>query len=292
MPPDTDKDLKDLIADAAGSRPVQFRAMGGGCVADVREVILEDGRTLVAKLGDAGSGLDLEGYMLRYLRDPGGLLVPDVLYAGDDLLLMSRLETGGGLSGGAQAQAADMLAALHGVTADKFGFDRATVIGGLHQPNPETRSWLEFFRDNRLLYMARQALDAGRLPSDLMARVETLAGKLGQWLDEGIADDTAPSLIHGDMWGGNVLANRGRISGFVDPAIYYADAEIELAFSTLFSTFGDAFFDRYNEHRPIRPGFFEERLDLYNLYPLLVHVRLFGGGYVASVDRSLRKYGC
>ncbi len=79
--------------------------------------------------------------------------------------------------------------------------------------------------------------------------------------------------------------------GFVDPAIYYAHPEIELAFTTLFGTFERPFFDRYHELRPIAPGFFEERRDIYNLYPLLVHVRLFGGSYVSSVERTLRQFG-
>jgi fructosamine-3-kinase len=122
----------------------------------------------------------------------------------------------------------------------------------------------------------------------VLGRVETLAGRLDRW----ISDDARPSLIHGDMWSGNVLTKNGRIAGFVDPAIYYADAEIELAFATLFTTFGDAFFARYSELRPLRSGFFEERRDLYNLYPLLVHVRLFGGGYVGSVERTLARYDC
>lgn len=278
----------ETIKKATGSAPARFQPMGGGCVADVRKVTLEDGRAIVAKIGDPGSGLDLEGFMLRYLADTGGLPVPDVLYADDKLLLMSLLETGGGLSGGAQIQAADLLAALHDVTAERFGFDRPTVIGGLQQPNDENDDWVAFFRDQRLLYMARQSLDAGRLPGGLMTRVEALAAKLGDWLDS----SAKPSLVHGDMWGGNVLCNRGKITGFVDPAIYYADAEIELAFSTLFGTFGDAFFERYREHRAIRPGFFEERLELYNLYPLLVHVRLFGGSYVAPVERTLKRFGC
>jgi fructosamine-3-kinase len=89
-----------------------------------------------------------------------------------------------------------------------------------------------------------------------------------------------------------VLSKGGRIAGFVDPAIYYADAEIELAFSTLFSTFGEAFFKRYGEIRPLREGFFEERRDIYNLYPLLVHARLFGGSYAQSVDSVLTRFGC
>ena len=279
---------QDTITKATGSTPVNFQPLGGGCVSDVRKVTLEGGRDIVAKSGDAGSNLGLEGFMLRTLADTGALPVPDVLYADDELLLLSLLANSGGLSGGAQDQAAGMLAALHDVGAENFGFEKATVIGGLHQPNDENKDWVAFFRDQRLLYMAGQALDAGRLPAGLMTRVETLAGRLGEWLDT----SATPSLIHGDLWGGNVLCNRGRISGFIDPAIYYADAEIELAFSTLFGTFGDAFFDRYRELRPIKPGFFEERLDLYNIYPLLVHVRLFGSSYVASVERTLTRFGC
>ncbi|MBX7253467.1 MAG: fructosamine kinase family protein, partial [Candidatus Promineofilum sp.] len=119
------------------------------------------------------------------------------------------------------------------------------------------------------------------------ARVERLAGHLDHWLTA----PAAPSLIHGDVWTTNVLARGGRITAFLDPAISFADAEIELAFIGLFGTFGRAFYQRYHALRPIAPGFFEERRDLYNLYPLLVHVRLFGGSYVGQVERVLADYG-
>jgi len=120
----------------------------------------------------------------------------------------------------------------------------------------------------------------------MLTRIEKLAGKLERWLDE----PEQPSLIHGDCWGGNILCRDGKVAAFVDPALYYADAEIELAFGTLFGTFGDSFFHRYRERRPLRPGFFEARRDLYNLYPLLVHVRLFGGGYLDGVERILDRF--
>ena len=275
--------LERAIARATGSPPARMTPMGGGCVAQVYKVVLESGDTMVAKVGD--DGLALEGFMLGYLADH--LPVPDVIHAEAGLLLMTHLESGGPLDDGAQADAAELLARLHGVTAERFGFDRPTLIGGLHQPNDQDPSWLAFFRDQRLLYMGRQAADAGRLPGTLLARLEALAGRLDKWL----AEPERPSLIHGDMWGGNVLCRDGRITGFVDPAIYYADPEIELAFSTLFGTFGDAFFGPYRELRPMAPGFFEERRDLYNLYPLLVHVRLFGGSYVGQVERTLGRYG-
>ena len=93
------------------------------------------------------------------------------------------------------------------------------------------------------------------------------------------------------MWTSNILATGDRVTGFIDPAIYYANPEIELAFTTLFGTFGDWFFERYREINPIQPGFFHGRRDIYNLYPLLVHVRLFGGSYVNSVESTLRRFG-
>lgn len=279
--------LDARIEAALGQAPLSTRPLSGGCVGEVYRVRMPDGGDVVAKLGRAGSELALEGWMLTYLRENSGLPVPRVLHESDELLVMEHVPTEGGIDRNAQAHAADLLAALHGVTAPEFGLERDTLIGGLHQPNPKSAKWLPFFRDHRLLNMGRQSLDAGRMPKSLMTRLESFSARLGEFLEE----PAAPSLIHGDMWTGNVLCARGRIAGFVDPAIYYADPEIELAFSTLFGTFGGPFFSRYEEHRPLKPGFNEARRDIYNLYPLLVHVRLFGGSYVGSVAATLSRFG-
>ncbi len=225
--------------------------------------------------------------MLRDLS-AAGLPVPNVLHAAADLLVMEYVAAGGPLSGSAETHAADLIAALHGRTDAQHGYAYDTLIGGLPQPNPETADWRTFFRDHRLLEMADQAYAAGRLPTAARTRIDTLATKLDRW----IAPDRTPSLLHGDLWGGNVLCRDGRIAAFIDPAVYFGDAEIELAFSTLFHTVGDRFFARYAEHRPVDPDFFAVRKDLYNLYPLLVHVRLFGGHYVGAVERTLETFGC
>ncbi len=263
--------------------------LAGGCIGDVSAVDLSDGSRVVVKAAPDGEDaqLDVEAWMLTYLAAHSALPVPDVLHAAPDLLILTHLDTAGGLTPTAEREAADHLAALHSVTAQSFGLERATLIGGLHQPNMPADSWIAFFAEQRLLYMAEEACRAGRLPKDVTPRIEKLCGRLAAWLGE----PDAPRLIHGDMWTGNVLCADGHITGYIDPAIYYADPEIELAFSTLFGTFGDTFFARYQEHRPLAPGFFEERRDLYNLYPLFVHVRLFGGSYVQSVSRTLQRFG-
>ncbi|MBB4286935.1 fructosamine kinase family protein [Roseospira goensis] len=274
------------IAEATGQRIDSSRPLGGGCVGEVYGVRLEDGRDLVAKLGGPGSGLDLEGRMLGDLAEAGAP-VPAVLYADESLLLMTALPGGDALGPRVQDHAAHVIAALHDVAGPQFGYPYDTVIGGLHQPNPAADRWVPFFRDQRLLFMAGEAARAGRLPPAYLRRLEALAANLDAYLEE----PAHPSLLHGDLWTGNVLAQDNRVSGLIDPAIYWGHPEIELAFSTLFGTFNEVFFNRYHDLRPIRPGFFEERRDLYNLYPLLVHVRLFGGGYLGGVDRTLRRLG-
>jgi fructosamine-3-kinase len=274
---------------ALGERLTSARPLGGGCIGEVYRASLADGSTVVAKVDRTGgeSKLLVEGYMLGYLADHSRLPVPEVYHSSDELLLMEYVEGGGGSSPVVQTDAAELLAALHGVTAAEFGHERDTLIGGLDQPNPWTTSWVEFFRDHRLMYMAREANVAGSLPDEDLRRVERLAERLDEYLEE----PESASLIHGDVWGGNVIAGETGISGFLDPAIYHADPEIELAFITLFGTFGDAFFERYAEIRPIRDGFFEVRRDLYNLYPLLTHVRLFNGKYLEATQSILSRFG-
>jgi fructosamine-3-kinase len=266
---------------------VRLTPLKGGCIASVYRADLPDGQAVVAKVAGQGGTLDIEAFMLRYLREHSGLPVPDVLHAEPGLLILSHVPGESRFSPAAEEHAADLLASLHGVTWTHFGLEWDTLIGSLPQRNTPTRSWIEFFRDHRLLAMARAAREAGRLGPRGEDRIRTLADRL----DDLLVEPERPSLIHGDVWTTNVLAVGDRITAFLDPAISYADPEIELAFITLFSTFGRSFFDRYQQRRPIRAGFFETRRHLYNLYPLLVHARLFGGSYAADVERTVTGLG-
>jgi fructosamine-3-kinase len=284
----SEKILTEGIEEHLGERLRSARPMGGGCIGEVYRVELEDGTTLVAKLDREGaSHLEREAYMLRYLRENSELPVPEVYHGSETLLLMEFVEGNSRFSEEAERHAAELLSALHGITAEAYGHERATLIGSLDQPNPWTESWIEFFREQRVLYMAGVAYKAGRLPAEDLKRVERLAERLEEYLEE----SERPSLIHGDVWSANVLAEGDRITAFLDPAIYHADPEIELSFISLFNSFGDSFLERYAEIRGIRDGFFEERRDLYSLYPLLVHVYFFGGGYLDSVRSTLRRFG-
>lgn len=280
-------DQKKRCEKAVGAAVDRLSALSGGCLAEVLRADLADGRTVVVKAGAEADRLDIEGRSLQSLGKAGGLPVPALFLVAPDLLVMEYLPNDGGLNGAAQVDAARHVAALHDVPRDGFGYAEDTRIGPLHQINTRSAQWIPYFRDCRLLAMGRVALERGGLGAGAFAELETLAGRLDTLIDE----PAHPSLLHGDLWTGNVLASKGRISGFIDPAVYHGDAEMDLAFSTLFGTFGDAFFDAYREIRPFDyKGFLEVRRDLYNLYPLLVHAALFGGGYANSVMRIIRRF--
>ena len=271
-----------------GERLRGTRPLGGGCIGEVYRVDLADGTPLVAKVDREGeSHLDREAYMLRYLRQNTELPVPEVFHGSKTLLLMEFVEGTSSFSEGAERHAADLVAELHGIGAEAYGHERDTLIGSLDQPNPWTPNWVAFFRDRRLLYAANVAHRADRLPTEDRHRIE----KLAERLEDIIGEPNPPALIHGDVWSGNVLARNDRITAFLDPAIYHADPEIELAFISLFNSFGETFIEHYAQIRPIEKGFFETRRDLYSLYPLLVHTYYFGGGYLASVRRVLSRFG-
>lgn len=241
-----------------------------------------------AKGGTGGPSLALEGYMLEELGRGSDLPLPKVHVREADLLVMDFIDNDSGrINAPVQQDAARLIAALHGNPQPGFGYERDTLIGPLDQPNPASSAWIPFFREHRLLYMANAARDEGRLPAPLHGRLERLAESLEAYLLE----PAFASLLHGDLWTGNLLVKDDRVAGFIDPAIYCGHREIELAFATLFGTFGPPFFEVYESIMPLEQGFHEVRRDIYNLYPVLVHVRLFGAGYLGAVEETLQKLG-
>ena len=278
----------DRIERALGTRVQSQGALSGGCIAEVYRLDLDTGQSVVAKVGDGHSGLDLEGRMLEFLHETRTVLVPEVFISEPDLLIMTLLDDQGRRTSEAETNLAESLAALHNVSDLTFGFREHTVIGGLHQTNPPMGSWIDFYREARLFAMADQAMTAGNLDVRDRSRLDRFANKLPGLISE----PNQPELVHGDLWGGNIVIGKQGQCGLIDPAIYYGHGEMDLAFATLFNSVGEAFFQRYHEIKPIPPGFFEDRRDIYNLYPLLVHIRLFGGSYRLDFDRILKKFGC
>ncbi|SFR45576.1 fructosamine kinase family protein [Halogeometricum limi] len=259
--------------------------LDGGEVGTVYRVEFADRSPVVAKAGD--TPLTVEAEMLRYLARESPLPVPEVYDAADDLLFLQYVDGDGRFTESVERDIADHLAALHEVTADRSGFSFDTLSGPYHFPNPWTESWVEFFREHRLLDVADAAAAEGTLPATDRERVTALASDL----DSLLAEPDEPSLVHGDVWRENVVVRDGRVRAFLDPATYYGHPEVELAYVAAFDGFGDAFFDRYDELRGIDPGFFETRATVYGVHPLLEHVRYFGRDYLPHLREALDELG-
>ena len=279
-------DLQPRLETELGVGVTALRRAGAGNTGALVQFRDGAGHAYIAKTAEGGGvSLEIEGYMLRLLED-GGLPVPRVYLGADDLLVMDDLQPNARGGRDFEAEAGTALARLHRDNeGDMYGLDRDTLIGPLDQPNNRESDWLTFFRDHRLLAFARHARDKGRIDRQLMRNIEALAGKL----DSYITRPETPRLLHGDAWAGNILARDGHLAGFIDPAIYYGDPEIELAFVHLMGGKSQDFFDSYYTIMPYREGFNELRRDLYNLYPLLVHTILFGGGYAREVARIVTR---
>lgn len=279
----------DAVEQLLGVRPRAMTALHGGCIAEVWRAELPDGRRVAVKHdGGASPRLDVEGAMLAALRERTAMPVPDVLACSARALVMAYVEHDGQKSPEGEHGAGAALARMHeGARAERFGFERGTLIGPLDQPNPWTDDWAAFWRDQRLIPMGEGALAAGGIDARTMGRLRELGGRL----DGLLGDAGAPSLIHGDLWSGNWVWDGGRLAAVIDPAVCYAHAEAELAFIDWMGGMGPAFWEGYASARPINERFWSTRRRVYVLYPMLVHARLFGGGYGQSVRATLDRLG-
>ncbi|WP_428664510.1 fructosamine kinase family protein [Runella sp.] len=176
------------------------------------------------------------------------------------------------------------LAALHSHTRPDFGLDFDNYIGSLEQVNTFVENGIDFFIENRLRAQAGLALYNNLIDHELYNRLERFYPLL-----KNLLPNERPALLHGDLWSGNFLVNeQGRVA-LADPAPYYGLREAEIAFTHLFGGFDDEFYDNYEEAFPLEPHF-EARIPIYNLYPLLVHVNLFGKSYLPPVERLVKRY--
>jgi len=176
------------------------------------------------------------------------------------------------------------LAAMHRTRGEQYGLDHDNFIGSLPQSNTQHKHWVEFYIAERLQPQVEMALQSNKFNTSDQQNFENLYEKLPQLLPE-----ESPALIHGDLWSGNFLADERGAPVLIDPAVCFASREMDIAMSLLFGGFDQKFYDAYHDTYPLLPGW-EERVDLYQLYYLLVHVNLFGGGYVGSVQRIVRRF--
>lgn len=284
--------LRERISTALGAAIRDVESVAGGDINDAYRVRLADGRAVFVKTNDAAPpdmfAREAEG--LSWLAEAGALATPEVLAAsseGDEHAFLA-LEW---IDRGAPSRAGDErfgrgLARLHRYGAPCFGGPRDNYIGSLPQENTPEDDWPSFYARRRLEPMLRSARERGRATAAMSRGMDRLFARLPAL----VGPSEPPSRLHGDLWGGNRYVAADGSQVLIDPAAYGGHREIDLAMMKLFGGFSDRVFAAYAEEWPLAPGF-EERVPLYQLYPMLVHVNLFGGAYARSVERLLDAIG-
>jgi protein-ribulosamine 3-kinase len=230
---------------------------------------------------------EAEAKGLSLLRGSNALKIPEVIYSGNagafQFLLLEYIEEAR-KDRNYWKRFGSSLAALHASTSNEFGLDHDNYIGSLPQQNESSSSWTDFFSERRLGVQLQIARDARKIDHTLLGKFDAMIQKLPSLLPE-----RPPSLLHGDLWSGNVMTASPGLPCLIDPAVYYGDREIDLAMTQLFGGFDEAFLGSYQEVHQLEAGY-QDRFKLYNLYPLLVHVNLFGRGYISQVVSTINRF--
>ncbi|WP_457184581.1 fructosamine kinase family protein [Nocardioides sp. P5_E3] len=271
-----------------GTAVVATSPVAGGDIATATRLRLSSGQTALMKtLPHAPEGFfEAEAAGLRWLAEvEGGVPVPEVLAAASDCVVVEWVERSSKTPVEAAVSFGQQLAATHAAGADGWGLDHDGFIGRLPLPNKTADSWPEFYAVRRVLPYLKLARDRGSISDTDAAAVEAVVGKL-----TGLLPDEAPARLHGDLWNGNCLWGQDLAIHVIDPAAHGGHRELDLAMLHLFGlTHLPRVMAAYDEAQPLAEGW-EDRLGIHQLFPLLVHACMFGGGYGARAGSVAARY--
>ena len=270
------------------NKPVKLRAyekIYGGDINETYRLAMTD-KDYFIKINSAAQSdmFEKEALGLKLLEESQSFIIPRVYQTGtfenQSYLLMQYIES---LTSGSNPQDfARRLAEMHRSTQSYFGLDTDNYIGRLPQINKKTDNWVDFYIQNRLQFQIELAGEL--IPDGMRKDFEKLYRKLPELLPT-----EKPSLLHGDLWNGNYFYNLQGQAVVFDPAVHYGHREVDLAMMSLFGGFEKDIYYMYNELFPLEKGW-KERLKIYQLYPLLVHVNLFGASYLTSIQQILKEF--
>ncbi len=282
--------FENIIYECLGTEDhvLNYHFLGGGNINSAVRVVTASG-TYFVKWNESQEPIifEKEAFGLEQLRQTNTVKIPEVLgwgsCEGKSYLLLEYIDSSVQRPS-YWANLGESLAEIHAHTNKTFGLEHDNYLGALVQYNEPATNGVDFYIDKRLRIQAGLALYNNEITKEMFNQISALFDKF-----KDLVPNERPALLHGDLWIGNIMTNSRGTAALIDPAIYYGLREAEIAFTKLFGGFHESFYKAYQEAFPMEPGF-EERMELYNLYPLLVHVNLFGAGYVSGVERILKKF--
>jgi len=278
-------DIKAWLQDHNRGNLTNSGSVGGGCIHETFLIQTDSGDRYFLKQNyqTASDIFEKEANGLNALRVPGGPVVPEVFLVGAEYLLLEDLQP--------KSRSRDFwqllgqqLAQVHNQVNELFGYQENNYIGSNSQLNSWMQNGHDFFGERRIKPQLRMAQKQSLLQTQDIRKLEGLMAKLPELIPEQPA-----SLIHGDLWSGNLMANKRGMPAIIDPAVYYGWAEADLAMTDLFGSYPAEFYSAYNEIRPLAPGY-RSRYKIYNLYHLLNHLNLFGKEYLSQIRMVLAQY--
>lgn len=287
----SEEKIKSRIEEKLNSKIKSLSSLSGGCISDAFKVTTIDGSNYFLKYNPAISN-DMfikEANGLKELAKANAIRIPEVLSFNDDFILLEFISTGSRKKNFFE-EFGRSFAQMHKFSSNTFGFYEDNYIGSNPQINiPDEKqksNWVNFYFNKRILYQLQLAEKLGNSTPELRKGISKLENKIQEIIGN---TQEKPSLLHGDLWGGNYMVDENSNAVLIDPAVYYGHREADLGMTKLFGGFSSEFYRAYNETFPLEDGY-EYRENIYKLYHILNHLNLFGGGYYSQVLSLIKFY--
>ncbi|MCU4177584.1 fructosamine kinase family protein [Carboxylicivirga sp. N1Y90] len=282
-------DIVSRIESVINATVVNQNSVGGGCIAQSQIIVANDGNEYFLKQGFNNDLFRKEANGLIELEKCGALRTPKVISVDSDYLLLEKISSGVKTSDFFR-DFGELLAKLHRYRGPQFGFYEDNYIGSTPQINTcasnTCTDWPQFYFNKRLLYQFRLCEQNGYVDPVFASTFNKLEAKISSILEW---ENEPPSLLHGDLWGGNYMVDEKGKPALIDPAVYYGHREADLAMTKLFGGFHPDFYQSYHESYPLKPGY-EYRENIYLLYHVMNHLNIFGTSYKHQALQLMNSY--
>lgn len=287
----SEEKIKKRIEEKLGSKIKSFSSLSGGCISDAFKISTENGTSFFLKYNPSASNNMFlkEANGLRELDKSNAIKIPEVLSVDEDYILLEFIASGNSKKNFFE-DFGKSFAEMHKFKSDSFGFYENNYIGSNPQINipdeKEKSDWTAFYLNKRILFQLQLAEKLGNSTDELRKGISKLENKIEDIIGH---NSEKPSLLHGDIWGGNYMIDQNGNAVLIDPAVYYGHREADLGMTKLFGGFNSEFYKAYNESFPLEDGF-DYRENIYKLYHVLNHLNLFGGGYYSQAISLIKFY--